>query len=513
MAGHSKASADEITAIDATSDTPSDASLKGDARPTINRKVAKSPRLWSWFDENDGPEERKLVFKLDVYIMGFAFVGYWVMFLDRTVLQNAYVSGMKEELELFGNEFVNLNTFYNVGYTIAAIPATLLLTFVPAQRTVPTTMFLWGLFTLLCYQAKSYSQLAAFRFFVGLFEGPYFTSIQYIMGSWYRRDELVRRAGFFYVASAVGTMTSGLLAARIVKDLDGVAGHAGWRWLYIVAALITFPIAIWGFLAFPGTPNNKKRWMFTESEYAVARERMVAQGRVPPTGLGSNLKTVHRFVLKWHFWLLVPQTMIWYLTFMANSQGVYTLWLKSTYKKEVSKVNNYTAVNPGLGIIWTWAFSWLVDKYDDRARIPIFFFIFVVRFIANFGFVLYDKSSFAWKWFTIATGYMEVALSPIVYSYANIICAGDAEERAFILSSMLAFAYTCNIWVPLLTFRTVEAPKYPKGFKQQLIAHPIYLGWTLMLFFVARRGQRKRKAQTQVESDEREDSEAEAARS
>lgn len=88
---------------------------------------------------------------------------------------------------------------------------------------------------------------------------------------------------------------------------------------------------------------------------------------------------------------------------------------------------------------------------------------------------------------------MEVSLSPIVYSYANIICAGDAEERAFVLSSMLAFAYTCNIWVPLLTFKTVEAPKYHKGYLQQTIAHPIYLLWTLMLFFIARRSVAKSK--------------------
>lgn len=203
-------------------------------------------------------------------------------------------------------------------------------------------MFLWGMFTLLCYRANSYAELAAFRFFVGLFEGPFFTSLQYIMGSWYRKDELVRRAGFFYVASAVGTMTSGLLASRIVKNLDGVGGHEGWRWLYIVAGSITLPIAIWGAFVFPGTPNNAKRWMFNDAEYAIARERMVAQGRKPPTGLQFSFKTVHRFLLKWHFWLLVPQTMIWYLTFMANSQGVYTLWLKSIYKKDLTKVNNYT---------------------------------------------------------------------------------------------------------------------------------------------------------------------------
>lgn len=96
---------------------------------------------------------------------------------------------------------------------------------------------------------------------------------------------------------------------------------------------------------------------------------------------------------------------------------------------------------------------------------------------------------------------MEVSLSPIVYSYANVICAGDAEERAFVLSSMLAFAYTCNIWVPLLTFKTVDSPRYHKGFLQQLIAHPIYLAWTLMLAYIARKSLKKQKVGSKEEEE------------
>lgn len=36
--------------------------------------------------------------------------------------------------------------------------------------------------------------------------------------------------------------------------------------------------------------------------------------------------------------------------------------------------------------------------------------------------------------FAVAISYIEVSLSPINYSVANLACAADAEERAFIVS-------------------------------------------------------------------------------
>ena len=51
------------------------------------------------------------------------------------------------------------------------IPATLLVTKFPAHRVIPAAMTLWGIFTLLCYRAQSFSELAGYRFMVGLLEG------------------------------------------------------------------------------------------------------------------------------------------------------------------------------------------------------------------------------------------------------------------------------------------------------------------------------------------------------
>ena len=46
--------------------------------------VESKPRRWyHWFHPDDSPEERKLIVKLDLLIVIYAFVVYWVKYLDQ----------------------------------------------------------------------------------------------------------------------------------------------------------------------------------------------------------------------------------------------------------------------------------------------------------------------------------------------------------------------------------------------------------------------------------------------
>ena len=206
------------------------------------------------------------------------------------------------------------------------IPSTLLVTKIPAHIVLPSATFLWGLFTMLAFWAKSFSQLAAYRFIIGFCEGGFFCTIHYCLGSWYRPDELVRRAGIFYMSSGVGTVSTGVLAARIYRNLDGALGHAGWRWMFMIGALCTFPIAAWGAIFFPGALRKTKRWTFTEKEHLIAHERMRLVGRKAPQGMPFAWSSVKRFVGRWHFWVLIPWNIVWILGMGWWQQHILVCW-------------------------------------------------------------------------------------------------------------------------------------------------------------------------------------------
>lgn len=71
-----------------------------------------------WFAPTDTPAERRLILKLDGLIIVFVFLAYWAKVLDSSATSTAYVSGMKEDLKLYGNQLNYLQTVYMYVYTM-----------------------------------------------------------------------------------------------------------------------------------------------------------------------------------------------------------------------------------------------------------------------------------------------------------------------------------------------------------------------------------------------------------
>ena len=152
-------------------------------------------RAWyHWYAKDDSPEERKLIVKLDLLIVPYAVIAYWIKYIDQSNLSeykalrplntlpllfgfeandeidNAYVSGLQEDLNFHSNQLVDLNSMYIAGAVIGQLPFTFLFPMFPMNYTIPSLEIGWGIFTLLQYRAESFSELMAYRFFVGILE-------------------------------------------------------------------------------------------------------------------------------------------------------------------------------------------------------------------------------------------------------------------------------------------------------------------------------------------------------
>lgn len=78
-------------------------------------------KWYEWFAPTDTPAERKLIFKLDGLIIVFVFLAYWAKVLDSSATSTAYVSGMKEDLKLYGNQLNYLQTVYMYAISILSL--------------------------------------------------------------------------------------------------------------------------------------------------------------------------------------------------------------------------------------------------------------------------------------------------------------------------------------------------------------------------------------------------------
>lgn len=117
------------------------------------------PAFFIWHPKGTSSSEKKLLFKIDFFILTYGCLAYFAKWLDQANLSNAYVSGMKEDLEMFGTEFNLATTCFQVGQILGPIPANILLTWIPPRMLLPGLEFIWAILTIGTYAVTSVHQV------------------------------------------------------------------------------------------------------------------------------------------------------------------------------------------------------------------------------------------------------------------------------------------------------------------------------------------------------------------
>ncbi|KAJ5755642.1 hypothetical protein N7533_005185 [Penicillium manginii] len=458
-----------------------------EAKPKAGRPslLGVFKEIFNWYPSEYPSEERRLLFKLDLSILIFACLCY------QTNISNAYVSGLKEDFGLYGNELNYFNVCYFTAYVVFQVPGLLLM----------SRPKLWKYYGGICTFAQSrvtnVNQIYALRFLVGMLEAPVFAGTHFILGSWYSGPELFKRAGAWFICNPLGSMVSGYLQSAAYTNLSGVAGMPGWRWLFIIDGIFTIPVALIGFFIFPGIPDSPRPFYLTESDIALAKERTARAKIRRPGKLG--LDVFKRSLKRWRIWVFI----LCYACMIISSypSSYMNLWLKAE-GYSVTQINQLPTVIYAITIVASWLGSTLASIYPPWIIYTLasacVLFSTLCMIIWNIPTAL---KFFAWYLFGLSG-----CLSPILYSTVNTIVKDDSEERALIMGSMMTFGYSFNIWVPLLLFPTAGpngAPRWRKGWPVTFVFYFLLWAGFISAILIHRRDQRNSKSiQSLEQSDE-----------
>ncbi|KAK8105245.1 major facilitator superfamily transporter [Apiospora kogelbergensis] len=439
---------------------------------------------WSYiwdYDPGRSHEERIFIQKLDVFLITMLSLGYFIKNLDQTNISNAFVSGMKEELAMNGNEINLIDTAWTVGYVIGQIPSQIVLTKVRPSVWVPTCELVWTVLTFCLAAATTSNHVIAIRFFVGLAESAFYPAAHTILGSWYKPSELGKRACVFHASSAAASMFSGYLQAGVYKGLNGVHGMPGWKWLFIMDGIISLPICLAGYFLLPDLPENSKAFYITDRDRDLAQRRMASVGRAPRGKLGWS--AFKRIFGRWHIYLLSILYIIFINLGPSSSVNPMALWLKKT-GHSVSQINVIPTAAYAIQLVLTVVLAIVSDAIRHRARV-----MSLATFLGGFAALLLAvwRIPDGLKWFAFLLQRASVPYGPLSMSWANEICGSDAEERAVVIGVMNSLGYAFNAWVPLLTYPQVDAPQFHKGFVYTTVAFAAQAGITAATAYMYKR--------------------------
>ncbi|KAH8695195.1 putative allantoate permease [Talaromyces proteolyticus] len=437
----------------------------------------RSVQRYVWDDPDKPRKEKWFLFKLDIFLLTISCLGYFSKNLDQANINNAYVSGMEEALHMGGSELTYAGNVFTAGYVLGQLPAVILVTRVRPSILIPTVEVLWSIFTFCSAAVKTTSQLYAVRFLVAICEGTYFPTIVYILGSWYTRSERGKRMTIFYATASFAGMFSGYLQAGAYRGLNGVFGHSGWQWLFIICGVISLPIAILGYFFYPDFPETTRAFYITKEEADWAQKRLIADGMKPLGASAWDRTKIFRIMSQWQFWVL-PIGYFLVQGSYPNYQPVFALWLKAT-GHTIYQIN-----------------VWPTGQYAISV---------VVQILAG---VLSDSPLLRGKrWQTLIAMQVPTIFGCIVLAVWDIPIGlkYTAYYLTFTCAGVPGIYYACyiqSIWWTLTVWRTVLSPRFHAAFIGSACLGVGLIMLAIILQFLQDRDEKIRALNTDTESNE-----------
>ncbi|KII88410.1 hypothetical protein PLICRDRAFT_54249 [Plicaturopsis crispa FD-325 SS-3] len=296
--------------------------------------------------------------KLDRWILPIATMFYLLSFLDRSNIANAKVAGMQKSLKMTNTQYSMALTVTYIPYIVAELPSNLLLRAVGPDLMLPSMVTLWGLVTTM--------QVLYLSFF-------------------YPRSRLNVRVSTFFASASLSGAFSGLLAAAIM-NMNGMAGKAGWAWIFILEGIFTFLFGALSFFILPRSVAHARFLQPHEKKYITARLREDGVMSAEDSGDDFSWAEVGRA-------FLLPQ--VWFMVIPFFFCGT-TLYGLAYFEPAIVQTMGFTAVRTQLMSVPPFAAAfvvnmiaaWISDKYNARGFTSIF-----ASFLCLIGFSMFLGSS------------------------------------------------------------------------------------------------------------------------
>jgi MFS family permease len=250
-------------------------------------------------------------------LVPFLTLGYLLNYMDRNNVGFAALT-MNSDTGLTATQFGFGAGILFLSYSAFEIPSNIALYRFGARRWIARIMITWGIVSAATAFVTGPTSWYVLRFLLGVAEAGFFPGITYYIATWFPAEYRARMLAWFLVAIPASTVVGGPVSGMILQ-MNGVAGLAGWKWLFIIEGL---PAALLGVAALWLLPDRPEA-----ATFLTAAERRAVQARIASERRDNEQR---------HLWAAISDKRVLVLTlsqfgFTAGSYGV-GIWLPQIIK-------------------------------------------------------------------------------------------------------------------------------------------------------------------------------------
>ncbi|KAL2211706.1 MFS general substrate transporter [Sarocladium strictum] len=443
----------------------------------------------------DPEVERRVIRKIDMFLMPAMVIGYGLVYYDKAILGSAALFGMIPDLEL---AVVDTSTdppttdtsrlswatsIFYFGQLIGSYPMTYALQHFPRRFILGPVVLFWAVICASTAGVTSWRGLLAQRFFLGFTESIVPTAFMITVSGYYTQSEQALRQSWWFSGTGWFTIIGGALNYGFAQIEGGAL--KSWQYLYVLAGGLTFLFGLWCF----ALPNSAlTAWFLTEEERVVAVERL----RAGQTGI-QNQKIKKEQIKE-----ALLDVKVWLVALLMAS--AYTVnGAVSGFGPLIVATFGYSPLDAilfqfPLGAICAVGIplsGWLASRFRN-IRIPLLLFC-CLPVIA--GFVIIWKSTWGHQPVAPVVGYSMIGFfGPVVSLTVALGAANVAGEtkKSFMASAVFVAYCVGNIVGPQMIRSETKNKHYPELWTGLIVCYVISMLSASALYVVLYRENKAR---------------------
>lgn len=254
---------------------------------------------------------------------------YFLSYLDRTNVSVAALT-MNEALGISATAFGLGAGLFFIGYFLVEVPSNMILHKVGARRWIARIMISWGIVAAGQALVQGESSFYLARILLGVMEAGFFPGVILYLTFWFPAAQRARVVGLFMVAVPLSTALGAPVGGLLLK-LDGIAGLAGWQWLFIIEGI---PSVLMGFVVLRWLTDKPKdaSWLTPQQRSALTAV-LDAEAR----------ETNSRYPITTRQALINPRVLALSMVYFTIVFGLYGLgfWIPTIIKDSLAIDDNF----------------------------------------------------------------------------------------------------------------------------------------------------------------------------